>query len=65
MVHTFLREVKYAKEALTALRVPSLFRLSSLGNAFKVYTLKTEQQLLTSYKRFEVTSNNEVKPSAY
>ena len=43
MVHTFLREEKYAKEALPALTRYLLRCFLSQKTLLKIYTLKTEQ----------------------
>ena len=64
MVHTFLREEKYAKEALPAL-TRYLLRCFSLSENFLegLYTLKTEQSYSQAIFRGYLTFK--VKPSAY
>ena len=63
MVHTFLREEKYAKEALPALTryLPRCFL--SQKTLLKIYTFKTEQSYSQAIFRGYLTFK--VKPSAY
>ena len=63
MVHTFLREEKYAKEALPALTRYLLRCFLSQKTLLKVYTLKTEQSYSQAIFRGYLTFK--VKPSAY
>ena len=63
MVHTFLREEKYAKEALPALTRYLLRRFLSQKTLLKIYTLKTEQSYSQAIFRGYLTFK--VKPSAY
>ena len=64
MVHTFLREEKYAKEALSAL-TRYLLRCFLSQKTFLegLYTLKTEQSYSQAIFRGYLTFK--VKPSAY
>ena len=63
MVHTFLREEKYAKEALPALTRYLLRCFLSQKTLLKIYTLKTEQSYSQAIFRGYLTFK--VKPSAY